>query len=139
MKKTTLLLIFLITFLHSCNADAQNMMKQKEFVKAFISDYNTYGMDIQSAGIATIPVASASENGTLYIEYAYTSEGEKRNGKMTLLLNSKTKRFEGGWKTIADNGNEYQGNLCFIFERDGQANGFYQFGATDYKIKIFKR
>lgn len=139
MKKAPLIVILLITFLHSCNSKAQNKMEQKEFVKTFISDYNIYEMDIQSAGIANIPVATLSENGTLYIEYTYNSEGEKRNGKMTLLLNSKTNRFEGGWKTVADNGNVYQGNLYFAFEKDGQANGFYQFGGTDYKITIFER
>ena len=138
MKKAPLLIIMLITLLQSCNSKAQNKMEEKEFVKTFISNYNKYGMEIQSAGTATIPVATF-ENGALYIEYAYNSEGEKRNGKMTLLLNTKTKRFEGGWKTIADNGNVYQGNLYFVFEKDGQANGFYQFGGTDYKITIFER
>jgi len=139
MKKASLIFIVLITLLQSCNTKAQNKMEQKEFVKTFISDYNKYGMDIQSAGMANIPIATFSVNGALYIEYAYNSEGEKRNGKMTLLLNPKTNRFEGGWKTVADNGNVYQGNLYFLFEKDGQATGFYQFGGTDYKITIFEQ
>lgn len=139
MKKAAFVLIMFIALLYSCNSKAQNKMEQKDFVKTFISDYNAYEMDIQSAGMATIPVATLSKNGILYIEYAYNSEGEKRKGKMTLLLNSETKKFEGGWKTVADNGNVYEGNLHFVFEKDGQAYGFYQFGGTDFKIAIFKR
>lgn len=139
MKQAPILLMLLMTLLHSCNSKAQNKMEQIDAVKTFISDFNNYGMDIQAAGIATIPVATLSEKSTLYIEYAYNSEGESRNGKMTLLLNPKTKIFEGGWKTVADNGNVYQGDLYFEFEDDGQANGFYQFSGTDYKITIFKK
>lgn len=139
MKKAPLLLMLLMTLLHSCNANAQNKMEQTDFVKTFISDYGNHKMDIQAAGIATIAGATLSEKGRLYIEYAYNSEGETRNGKMTLMLNSNTKRFEGGWKTVADNGNVYQGTLYFRFEKNGQANGFYQFGGTDYKITIFKK
>jgi len=138
MKKATLLLIMSITLLHNCNVKAQKKMKQNDFVKTFISDYNKYKMDIQAAGVASIPIATLSEKGTLFIKYTYESDGEKRNGEMTLLLNLTTKRYEGGWKTIADNGNTYQGDLYFEFEKDGQANGFYQFGGTNYKLTIFK-
>lgn len=139
MKKVQILLILLIVILSSCNIKAQNKMEQNEFVKTFISDFENHKMDIQSAGIANIPKATLSEQDELYIEYSYRSEGENRNGKMTLLLNSETKRFEGSWKTIADNGNVYQGDLYFVFENDGQAKGFYQFGGIDYKIAIFKK
>ncbi|MDB4292294.1 hypothetical protein N9954_02735 [Maribacter sp.] len=139
MKKATYILIILMTFLHSCNTKAQNTMKQSEFAETFISDFKGYEMDIQAAAIASIPVATLSEEKTLYIEYAYNAGGENRNGKMTLVLNTKSNRFEGNWKTIADNGNSYEGDMYFIFKEDGQANGFYKFSGADYKITIFKK
>ncbi len=138
MKKVIFLIITSITLLNSNNLKAQHKMEQNDFVKTFVLDHKTYQMDIQSAGIATIPNATLSDKGALHIEYAYNSEGEKRNGEMTLLLNLKSKRYEGGWKTVADSGNIYQGDLYFKFEKDGQANGFYQFGGINYKITIFK-
>ncbi|MFS4492193.1 hypothetical protein [Maribacter sp. 2308TA10-17] len=139
MKKASIVLVFLSIFLHSCNTKAQNTMKQSEFAETFITDFKAYEMDIQAAGIASIPVARLSEGKTLYIEYVYASGGENRNGKMTLMLNPKSKRFEGGWKTLADNGNSYEGDMYFVFTADGQASGFYTFGGADYKITIFKK
>ena len=96
-------------------------------------------MDIQSAGVSTIPIATLSDEDELYVEYSYQSEGEDRNGKMTLRPNPKVIRFEGEWKTIANNGNVYEGTLYFQFDESGQANGFYEFNGANYKITIFKK
>jgi len=104
-------------------------------ISVFISNFSKYTMDIQAAGIATIPKATLSEKGELYIEYAYHSGGENRNGKMT-LYDKGNHRFEGNWKTDADNGNSYQGTLYFVFDKFGNADGYYKFGGSDYKITI---
>ncbi|MEM6843095.1 MAG: hypothetical protein AAF944_26720 [Bacteroidota bacterium] len=114
-------------------------MKQLEFSKSFVSDSSAYQMNIQSAGVATIPIATLSDEKKLYIEFAYHSEGEDRNGKMTLLLNNKTGRFEGNWKTVADNGDVYQGKLYFVFGEDDQAKRFYRFKGANYRIMILKK
>lgn len=106
-------------------------------IEKFVSNYSQFNMDIQSAGIATIPTASF-ENNTLKIEYAYFSEGENRKGKMTLIFNPETNRFEGSWQTNADNGNVYKGSLYFVFDENGEANGEYQFAKSNYKITIFR-
>lgn len=42
-------------------------MSSQSLVTEFTSDFTNYKMDIQSAGIANIPVASFSKNGELYI------------------------------------------------------------------------
>ena len=139
MKKAHFLLVFLIPLLNSCNTTAQKKMDQYDFLKTFVSNYNEYGMDIQSAGIATVPMATLSNKNILYIEYAYRSEGENRKGEMTLEPNQKTKRFEGTWKTVADKGNVCQGNIYLELEEDGQAKGFYEYDETDYGITIFKQ
>lgn len=52
-------------------------MIQKEFASIFIKDFENYKMDIQAAGIATIPAATFDEN-LLTIEYAYFSEGDPK-------------------------------------------------------------
>ena len=106
-------------------------------IEKFISSYSHFKMDIQAAGIATIPAASF-ENNILVIEYAYFSESENRKGKMTLTFNSDTNRFEGNWQTNADNGNVYKGSLYFLFSENGGASGKYKFANSDYKITIFK-
>ncbi len=138
MKKQHIAPILILTLLLSYTTRAQDTMKHIGFATTFISDFKSYRMDIQAAGIATIPVATISEKSTLYIEYAYTAGGENRNGKMTLALNPNTNRFEGDWKTVADNGNAYQGDLYFEFKDNGQADGFYHYGGINYKITIFK-
>ena len=106
-------------------------------VQPFIGKYSQFKMDIQAAGIATIPAATF-DNDVLIIEYAYFSEGENRKGKMTLTFNSDTNRFEGNWQTNADNGNVYKGSLYFLFRENGGASGKYKFANRDYKITIFK-
>lgn len=105
-------------------------------VKLFVDSFTTFKMDIQGAGMASIQKATLSDKGELYIEYAYHSEGENRNGKTTLTEKSMN-RFEGNWKTIADNGNVYQGTLYFDFKENGEANGYYKFAGSEYKITIF--
>ncbi len=105
-------------------------------VKTFVDGFSDFKMDIEGAGLATIPKATISDKGELYIEYAYYSESENRKGKMTLSENA-NHRFEGNWKTIADNGNVYQGSLYFDFKTSGEANGYYKFAGSDYKITIF--
>lgn len=142
-----LLNIALLTFTFSINACAQKIDTNKmettdkilttnTSVKSFVANFSNFKMDIQAAGMASIPTATLSENGELYIEYAYNSEGEVRNGKMTLTEKTKT-RFDGNWKTIADNGNVYSGSLYFDFKENGEADGFYKFGGSNYKITIF--
>jgi hypothetical protein len=92
-------------------------------------------MDIEAAGLASIPKASLSPTNELYIEYRYTSGDENRNGKMTLVP-TKDDRFEGHWKTDADNGNSYSGPLHFVFKENGEAEGVYKYAGSDYKITI---
>lgn len=130
---------FLIAIFSTYSCNAQNELEQLEFAKIFVSHFSDYQMNIRSAGVATIPIATLSDENELYIEYAYQSESEDRNGKMTLSRKHKTNRFEGKWKTVANNGNVYQGDLYFLFEDNGQADGFYQFNGTNYKITIFKK
>lgn len=55
---------------------------------------------------------------------------------MTLTSKGKN-RFEGHWKTIADNGNVYQGDLYFVFKENGEADGHYKYMGSNYKITIF--
>ena len=112
--------------------------EQKKMANTFIADYQNYSMDIEAAGLASIKEATLSMEGALYVEYAYTSGSENRNGKMTLQLTEKN-RLEGNWKTDADNGNSYSGSLYFTFKENGEASGQYKYGGTDYKIAILKK
>lgn len=109
----------------------------QENINLFIGNYQNYKMDIQAAGIASIPVADF-ENDVLTIEYIYFSEGENRRGEMTLSFNTQTRRFEGNWLTTTDNGNVFQGSLYFVFDKNGEATGKYTFANSEYKIMIFK-
>lgn len=138
-------LIFILSLMTSLNASSQlNNQKASIIVKdhlsnvsVFISQFETYTMDIQAAGLAKIPKASITKDGLLYIEYVYKSEAENRNGKMT-LYNKMNNRFEGTWKTDADNGNSYRGTLYFVFDELGNAEGYYKFSGSDFKITIQK-
>ena len=132
----TWLIMAIALFQNAAVFGQTNSTDYKSRVKAFVSNYHTFKMDIQAAGIAIIPFASFSEEKELYIEYFYQSGNEKRNGKMTLTSNDKN-RFEGHWKTISDNGNVYQGALYFVFKKNGEANGQYIFMGSNYKITIF--
>jgi len=134
------LLLALIASVHTCaqstiNNESNTMNQNQTNIAVFIADFANYSMDIQAAGMATIPAATTSEEGELYIEYAYRSGQENRNGKMT-LSDKGNNRFEGNWKTDADNGNSYQGSLYFVFDKLGNADGYYKFGGSDYKITI---
>ena len=138
-------IIFILSLMTSIIACGQiNHKKTPTMVKddlsnvsVFTSNFAEYSMDIQAAGLATIPKVTISEDGVLYIEYAYKSGEENRNGRMT-LYNKTNNRFEGEWKTVADNGNSYQGTLYFVFDDAGNAQGYYKFGGSDYKITILK-
>lgn len=111
---------------------------KNENVNQFVKNFQTFSMDIQGAGLASVPKATVSEKGELYCEYAYHSEGENRNGKMT-LTDKGNNRFEGNWKTVADNGNVYQGTLYLIFKVNGEAEGYYKYAGGNYKITIMKK
>jgi hypothetical protein len=132
-----LILIILATALFCCNSNAQNKMTQTENINQFVSKFANFKMDIQGAGMAIIPTASITKDNVLNIDYAYNSEGEKRKGSMTLTFNEKAKRYEGNWKTNADNGNVYSGSLYFVFKENGEADGYYKYAGSDYKITIF--
>jgi hypothetical protein len=104
-------------------------------IDVFVKNYRQYRLDIEAAGIATIPSATLDKNQVLTIEYVYRSEGENRTGKM-ILRAKRPAYFEGDWKTNADNGNVYQGALFLIFEADGTAKGSYRFSGADHKISV---
>src|SRR5688500_10795009 len=134
----------MIRFLHlfallvwGCNTNTQINLNQSEFATTFVSDFASYRMDIQAAGIATIPASTLAKDKTLTIAYAYFSEGEERKGKMVLVFNEISKLFEGNWKTNTDNGNVYHGSLYFNFKENGEASGKYAFMGSEYKITIF--
>ncbi|NJM52624.1 MAG: hypothetical protein HC846_04020 [Blastocatellia bacterium] len=91
-------------------------MSQEKFAGKFVENFAAYKMDIQAAGIGAIPSASLSKENQLTVEYSYHSEGENRKGKMNLMLDSSANRFEGNWRTEADNGNVYQGSFEFFFQ-----------------------
>ena len=136
-------IILMLSLVASLNAYGQNINNNKNTmtsidsnVSLFISNYENCSMNIQSAGVATIPKASL-DKGELHIEYAYQSESENRKGKMT-LQDKGNNRFEGNWKTNADNGNSYQGTLFFEFDETGNAKGYYKFGGGDFEISIQK-
>ena len=135
MKIILTLLALATLYLTSC-AQTKNSNNMPN-AETFISNYSHYKIDIQAAGIATIPAATF-DNNELMIKYAYFSEGENRKGKMTLTFNANTNRFEGNWQTNADNGNVYKGSLYFVFDENGEAEGEYKFANSDYKITIFK-
>jgi hypothetical protein len=97
-----------------------------------------YEMDIRAAGLATIPTVSLAADGALTLTYRYESEGERRQGSMTLASRAEH-RYEGRWKTDAHTGNVYQGTLHFTFAADGTATGSYRFDGRDYAITIRKR
>jgi hypothetical protein len=137
MRALKIILLIIATGLFSCNSNAQSKMTQTEYAKHFVDNFATYKMDIKGAGLATLPKASLSKENALSINYAYHSEGENRQGAMTLTFNEKTKRFEGNWKTNADNGNVYSGSLYFVFKENGEADGYYKYAGSDYMITIF--
>ncbi|WP_299245986.1 hypothetical protein [uncultured Aquimarina sp.] len=136
--KATLFVVFVLVNLNLNAQEINHRAEQKKMVKIFISDYNSYEMDIEAAGLATIKDAKLVMEGELYIAYAYVSGNENRNGKMTLLLTDED-RLKGNWKTNADNGNSYNGSLYFTFSENGEASGHYKYGGTDYKITILKK
>lgn len=133
--KAIITLMILSSHCFSSCGQTQNPFDMSHIEK-FISSFSNFKMDIQAAGIATIPAATY-ENNILNIEYAYFSEGENRKGKMTLTLNPKSNRMEGNWQTNADNGNVYKGSLYFVFAENGEATGEYKFVNSDYEITIF--
>jgi hypothetical protein len=137
MKAILILMILASHCFSSCGQTQTS--RDMSNVEKFIGGYSQFKMDIQAAGIATIPAASF-QNNELIIEYAYFSEGENRKGKMTLTFNSDTDRFEGNWQTNADNGNAYKGSLYLIFNENAEASGHYQYMGTNYSISIvFKK
>jgi hypothetical protein len=107
-------------------------------VRQLVADPAAYEMDIQAAGLATIPTASLAADGSLTLSYRYESEGEKRRGSMTLASRGEN-QYAGHWKTDAHTGNVYQGTLHFTFAADGTATGSYRFDGRDYAITIRKR
>ncbi|MGD1843008.1 MAG: hypothetical protein ACFB0B_19260 [Thermonemataceae bacterium] len=131
------LLYSLGLLLMSCDGDTQNEKRQKALASIFIEHFSEYKIDIQAAGVATIPAASF-KNDTLMIKYAYFSEGEHRKGKMSLIFKAQTGRFEGNWQTKADNGNIYKGSLYFTFNEKGKETGKYNFENSDYKITLLQ-
>lgn len=136
MKALLTLLILANHCFPSCG-QTQNSRDMSNIEK-FISSYSNFKMDIQAAGIATVPAASF-ENNILAIEYVYFSEGENRKGKMTLTLNPKSNRMEGNWQTNEDNGNVYKGSLYFVFDENGEAKGEYKFNHSNYRISLINR
>lgn len=122
----------------SVKTDAKTVQQPSSNVNMFVNNFEAYEMAIQAAGVASIPEAAILENGDLYVVYAYTSGGENRKGNMTLADQSNN-RFEGHWKTDADNGNSYQGTLYVVFDASGNGKGYYQFGGQDYEIAISKK
>ena len=137
MRNLKLFLTFFATYILGCNSNAQNKMTQTENAKYFVLKFAKFKMDIQGAGIATVPSVTISRGNLLIIDYAYNSEGEKRKGSMKLDFVEKSKRFEGHWETKADNGNVYNGTLYFVFKESGEADGYYKYAGSDYKITIF--
>ena len=109
----------------------------QENINLFIGNYQDYKIDIQAAGIASIPAVD-SEDDVLTIEYIYFLEGENRRGEMTLSFDAQTSRFQGNWLTNADNGNVFSGSLYFVFDKNGEATGKYTFANSEYNITIFR-
>lgn len=136
MKILSVTIAILSLIFGSCHTNAQQKINKMENVQLFVSRFHQYRMDIEGAGLATIPNATITDRSDLYIEYAYFSDGENRKGKMTLTERA-NHRYEGTWKTIADNGNVYEGTLYFTFKENGEAAGRYTFAGSDYKIRIF--
>ncbi len=130
-------LIMVIIIASQCLAACGQVEKTRDMstIEKFVSNYSQFQMDMQAAGIATIPAASF-ENSVLTIEYAYFSGGENRNGEMSLTFNAETNRFEGNWQTNADNGNVYKGSLYFVFDENGEAKGAYKFNNSNYRISL---
>lgn len=114
-----------------------NIGKQMGYANVFAGSFKDFKIDIQAAGIAIIPAATL-DNDTLIIDYAYFSEGENRKGKMALSYSAVSERYEGSWKTKADNGNVYQGSIYLVFSENGKAKGKYRFMNSDYKITILE-
>jgi hypothetical protein len=137
MTTNILFISFLFISLSGCKTDNRKTMSQQDFAAKFVKSFAAYKMDIQAAGIAGIPSAELANDNRLTIEYSYHSEGENRKGKMTLQFVPTTNRFEGNWKTDADNGNVYQGSLHLSFKENGEADGFYLFEGENYRISIF--
>lgn len=130
--------IILLSTFFSGEQNMDKRAEQKRRVKTFSKNFQDYKINIEAAGIATITDASFIMEGELWVSYAYISENESRKGKMRLLVTD-NQNLEGEWKTEADNGNSYNGTLYFKFEENGEANGHYTFGGTDYKITILKK
>ena len=116
--------------------NAQTATDQASYAQRFVLNFDQYIIDIQVAGIARIPTATLSKQNVLSVAYTYRSEGEDRSGNMELFLDEKSDQFVGNWKTVAENGNVYQGRLYLVFEESGEASGSYQFLGASYKINI---
>ena len=119
--------------------EAQEPMDQSALARRFVAHFSDYVLNIQAAGRASISNASLSGEDTLRVDYAYQSEGEKRRGSLSLWLRQETHRFEGTWRTVADNGNVYQGTLRLRFKAQGEATGFYTFLGTNYTLTLSRR
>jgi hypothetical protein len=104
----------------------------------FLETFGEYELEIQAAGVATIPSVSRSADGHLTIAYRYQADGERRTGRMTLTPRTEH-RYEGDWRTIADTGQVYEGTLWLVFAADGTAVGAYLFAGQHYRIAVNDR
>ena len=88
MKKilSLLVIVWVLISAQACSQPLRNdssVPQDSSGASVFASHHSTYQMDIQAAGIADIPSASAN-GGELFVSYHYQAEGENRTGEMTL-------------------------------------------------------
>ena len=134
-----LIIVALLTAASGHALKAQEPTDQSALAHRFVARFSDYTLDIQAAGRASILNASFSAEDTLRVEYAYRSEGEKRRGSLSVWLHQETGRFEGTCRTVADNGNVYQGTLRLRFRVQGEATGFYTFLGSSYTLTLSQR
>ncbi|SMB99485.1 hypothetical protein SAMN00120144_0221 [Hymenobacter roseosalivarius DSM 11622] len=122
--------------LAGCFPTSSRPMNPTDNAHRFAANYSSFKMNIEAVGIARIPAAHWAHD-TLVVDYAYFSEGEQRQGRMSLAWQPPANRFEGTWRTQADNGNVYQGPLYLVFQENGEATGQYTFLGSRYAITLF--
>jgi len=141
MKKSPLIVLAVLMMLTSCG-QSKNSEKTKNMrnigTTIFADNSKEYQYYFEGAGMVTINSVELKE-GEIISKYSYTSRNEDRTGTNRLMLQGDG-NYSGKWRTTANNGNIYEGNLWLKFNDDGTANGKWIWDGMpgDYEIRIDK-
>jgi len=138
VKKIAIILTALLTIAACGQLKSTDKIKNNENMGAtiFTDNIKEYRYYFEGAGEVAINSVELKE-GELTSQYSYTSGNEDRVGTNQLKLQSNG-NYSGKWKTTANNGNVYGGNVWLKFNADGTANGKWTWDGMpgDYEIRI---